>query len=805
MTHTDASAEPATAALSRHVPALDGMRAICVVGVLMYHAQLGGADAGFLGVSQFFTLSGFLVMSILLRSLERNDLHPVTFWSRRYRRLLPASLLTLLGVVVFGFTLATEQQLDDLVTSIPASLLQVANWHFVATDTSYVQLFQTPSPVQHFWSLAVEEQFYLLIPLLLLGIRTITTSTKIIAAVIAGLTVASTAWMWWLFDGGASIDRVYYGTDTRAAEILVGCVLALVLSARRGTLITRQRQILGGVGTAAYALTIVGFFTLSVSDRVLYRGGFFVYAVLTAVAVFSVVEGSGPLSRLLSIRPLAWFGRLTYAIYLFHWPVMLVLTDDRVGIDGWALFAVQVGLTTVLAALSARLLENPIRYGRAEQGDRRFPAGVVLVGVAIIAGSFALRSVDVETDLAGLDDDPSDAPVPIELDKLRILAIADGGGLPRVSDELAPALDGRDTVLVKTLEFGCGDAVAELRCGDWSAWADAIERHQPDIVLLHVTIWPELTEDAEWVAVTLNQGLDLLTVDGATVVWGREYPRFSEAGEDPFLQAMNNVAAVRPDVRLLTAAADGNELLEEIENYARTANDDADRVLIIGDSVSRTIGYGLEQTTANDDTIIVWSAGIEGCGILHEGFITDSSGREHPGSDVCTNIEETWSSQLEAFQPDRVIVSSTVFDFRKRRLDEWEAPLEPGDAAFDDYLIEQYLDLYDLLDALGAEVTWVEPPCALDIFDVLTEPDGGSSVSPERVAYARTTLLPRLVEERPGIRLFDLYAIMCPDDETLTSADGVDALRPDGVHFGVEGSLWLAANHGDELLMATGR
>lgn len=609
MTHTDASAEPATAALSRHVPALDGMRAICVVGVLMYHAQLGGADAGFLGVSQFFTLSGFLVMSILLRSLERDDLNPVTFWSRRYRRLLPASLLTLLGVVVFGFTLATEQQLDDLVTSIPAALLQVANWHFVATDTSYVQLFQAPSPVQHFWSLAVEEQFYLLIPLVLLGIRAITTSTKIIAAVIAGLTVASTAWMWWLFDGGASIDRLYYGTDTRAAEILVGCVLALILSARRGTLCPRQRQVLGG-----------------------------------------------------------------------------------------------------------------------------------------------------------------------------------------------------GTVLLETLDFRCGEATEELRCGAWSAWADAIDLHEPDIVLLHVTIWPALTEDAEWVEFSLNQGLDRLTADGATVVWGRDLlPGFFDGADDPFLQAMNNVAAVRPDVRVLTGAVDGSKLLDEIENYARTANDDADRVLIIGDSVSRTIGYGLEQTTANDNTVIVWSAGIEGCGILHEGFITDSTGRETVSSDVCANIEETWSSQLEAFRPDRVIVSSTVFDFRERRLDEWDAPLEPGDAAFDDYLIAQYLKLYDLLDAAGAEVTWIEPPCALDIFGVLTEPGSGSAVSAERVAYARSTLLPRLVDERPGIRLFDLYAIMCPNDEILTSADGVDDVRPDGVHFGVEGSLWLAVNHGDELLMATDR
>src|SRR5262245_38376813 len=198
----------ASRALDRHHPGLDGIRAMAVAVVLAYHGQMPWVRGAFLGISQFFTLSGFLITSILLRTVrERGGIDLRRFWSRRYRRLMPAAYLTLAGVVVFGATVATEQQLDGLAGGVAAAAGQVANWYFVFTHQSYVALFSAPSPVQHFWSLAIEEQFYLLLPLMLVLIYRYLRSNRMATAILASGAVASTALMIALFRTGASLDR----------------------------------------------------------------------------------------------------------------------------------------------------------------------------------------------------------------------------------------------------------------------------------------------------------------------------------------------------------------------------------------------------------------------------------------------------------------------------------------------------------------------------------------------------------------------------------------------------------------------
>ncbi|MEZ5245184.1 MAG: acyltransferase family protein [Acidimicrobiales bacterium] len=805
-----------SAALSRHVPALDGVRAVGMAAMLMYHGQVGSKGA-FLALSQFFTLSGFLVMSILLRRLEHPDgLRVMGFWGRRYRRLMPASLLTLAGVILFGFTLATEQQVDALRSSIPAALGQVVNWHFVVTDASYVDLFTSPSPIQHFWSLAVEEQFYLLTPLLLLAVIRFTRDPRVLAIGFAVAAFASTAWMYWLFEDGASIDRLYYGTDTRAAEMLLGCLLAIVLQHRRPVLGRGGRYVLGFAGLAAYAASVWAFFSVTLTDGRMYRGGFLTFSLLSCIVVYSLVEDAGPLSRLLGLRPLAALGRITYGVYLFHWPLMLALTEDRTGLDGWWLFALQVSVSLALAALSAKYFEAPIRYGRAPAGNLRFPIAIVGTAVVLAGAGLALHFRNVDTDLGGLGERAGEAPPVIDDGPMVVVVIGDTPGLTYARDTLGPAAAASEDVeIAATVSFGCSSS-SGTACPDTERWADLIETHDPDVVFLDARAWEgtdafasassdDLGVAADWVRAQLAPGFDILTSKGATVVWGQGEASTIEDGiraaRDPFFVAMNDLTSNRSDMRRMGVVQDATKTIADLELYARRDEGTLPRVLVVGDSVSRTIGYGLERWAADRDTAVVWSAGTEGCGVARGGVFVDTSGRETEILAACNAVWDGWTDQIRQFDPDIVIVISNAADFRERRLDGWDGRREPGDPVFDEYLIDEYVQAYDVLSAGGATVTWVIPPCASDVFGVFDEPDGGNATDDDRIRYIGEELIPRVVEERPRLQTFDLFAVMCPDGDPINAAEGTDDLRPDGIHFSSPGSLWLAETVGDDLLV----
>lgn len=803
-------AQSSSSALDRHVPGLDGLRGVDVAVVVLFHGEVAAAG-GFLGVSQFFTLSGFLVMSILLRATAgETGLDLMSFWRRRYRRLMPASLLTLAAVVVFGFTLATEQQVDDLRRAIPAALGQVVNWLFILDDTSYVELFQSPSPIQHFWSLAIEEQFYVVVPLIVLAAMARKPRLGVMTGTFGILTVASTVWMFVLFEQGAAVDRLYYGTDTRAAEMLIGCTLALLLYRHRPDLGDRGKAALGGAAALSTVAITWAFFNASVPDATLYRGGLFAFGVLTCVVIYSLVEGVGPLHHVLSLRPLTALGRISYGVYLFHWPLMLVLTEDRVGLDGWALFAVQATAATALAMISARVLEGPIRYGRAQPGDWRMPVALVAsIGVIAVA-SVALVARDVDTDLAGLGEGPGDAPIAIDDGPLDVLVIADDAGRSLMDD--FETLAGVN--VVEVLAFACGAESAEFACDEWAQWRRAIEAHDPDAVVVHVTDWPredleervgeaDLAMQRAWTGATMKSGIDVLTAQGARVLWARSPMDMAFAlGQDrnPFLLGMLDATAARSIVTRLGTVGDPAGLEEILANTPRSTDGTLPRILVVGDSVSRTTGYGLEQWATSSGMATVWSAGLEGCGVLETGFIIDASGREVSTPEACADLPSVWTEQIDDFRPDLVLVMSNLFDFRERRLEDWEIALEPGDPVFDDALVDAYVDTVDVLTAQGATVVWGESMCAEDIFGVVTEPDGGSAVDIERIVHINESILPRLVDARPAVELLPFAELVCPGGEPITEVDGVGVLRPDGIHFGPDGSRWLADRLGPLLM-----
>lgn len=384
-----------------HLPGLDGLRGVAVVAVVLFHADLGVMVGGFLGVSTFFTLSGFLIGSLLLLETAHSDsLDLRAFWGRRFRRLLPASLVTLLLVAtLFAWFVATPEQVDGLRGGVLSSLAQVANWHFILSGSSYGDLFAAPSPLLHFWSLAIEEQFYLLFPLMMMGLwRAAKGRHMIIGAVLAMLALAS-ALTPVLFT--MSRDRVYFGTDTRAAELLLGALLAVVFTndrlRKRLVAPGPVRAVALGLGATALGLQVYWWWGLEQSTGFLYQGGFALYALLTCAVVLATAVPAGPLRAVLSTGPLVYLGLRSYGIYLLHWPIFLAVRQTWPTLSAELRAVIAITASLLAAELSFRLIERPVRQGRwptVTQFPRVATLGIVIV--AVIAFTIPTDTADPE-------------------------------------------------------------------------------------------------------------------------------------------------------------------------------------------------------------------------------------------------------------------------------------------------------------------------------------------------------------------------------------------------------------------------
>ncbi len=371
-----------------HVPALDGVRGVAVAGVLLFHG--GHLAGGYLGVDLFFVLSGFLITSLLLaESASRGRVALGGFWARRARRLLPALAGMLVGVAVYAAVFAQPSELGELRGAGLATLGYVANWRAVFAPRDYWALFRTPSPLEHTWSLAIEEQFYLVWPLVFVGLvawwkRAVPKAVLVTSLVLAlGSSVLTVA----LFDP-ANVSRVYYGTDTRIAAVLMGAALAAWLAVRGPARGRSTRLALEAAGVAGAIVLAVAWSRLSGRSATLYRGGFAVSGI-AAVAVIAAAAHpeAGLVSRVLGLRPLRLLGLVSYGVYLWHWPVYVVLDKGRSGLGSWALLAVRVAVTLAIAGASFLLLEQPIRRGALSARQWR------VLGPAVAAGLVALTLV----------------------------------------------------------------------------------------------------------------------------------------------------------------------------------------------------------------------------------------------------------------------------------------------------------------------------------------------------------------------------------------------------------------------------
>ncbi len=556
---------------------------------------------------------------------------------------------------------------------------------------------------------------------------------------------------------------------------------------------------------------------MAITDRLLWQGGFLAFALLTVALVLDVLGGGGPVARGFALAPVAAMGRISYGLYLYHWPIFLWLTADRTRLGRWALFGLRLSLTFAVAIASYHLIEMPIRERRWPATPGLLPRILVPTAVLVVIGGVAVSQRAVDTDLAGLGEEIGGAPIAgPPLSPLRVLVVADAEGQP-FAQELAD-YDGRspDLTVAVAPPFRCAGidrAAGERACSNWTAeWPDLVADFEPDVVLFHVTDWPRRevaalagTDDpaamTSFVRETLEAGFDLLVAEGATVVWSQELPSFARVAEirgGPFFRAALGLTSSRPDARRLLAPVDGAaSTVDELRLYAPRQQDDVPRVLVVGDSTARTFGSGFERWAAREGAAVVWSAGIEGCGLIGEGVVHDGSGREVPMSLECQDVANEWRREVDEFDPDLVVVSSLVFDLQGRRIDGWPGFLAPGDAPFDDFLTDTYVDVVDTLSSSGAEVLWFQNPCAEPLFGTLGDP---ASLDTERIRYVNDVILGRVAEARPRLRVFDLFSVLCPDGKFVAGLGGVEAARPDGIHLGPEGSLWLAEHYGAAIL-----
>ncbi|MFB0636200.1 acyltransferase family protein [Bacillus rugosus] len=356
----------------RYIPGLDGLRAFAVLSVIAYHLNFNWANGGFIGVDIFFVLSGYLITSILLPvhgnaiSLDFRD-----FWVRRIRRLLPAAYLMIFSAVIW-VVLFDRELLHTVRGDAISSLFYISNWWFIFHKLSYFDSFGSPSPLKNLWSLAIEEQFYMIWPMFLVAGMYIFKSRARLAAAVSLLALCSAVMMSFLYDPGADPSRVYYGTDTRSFELLIGCALALVWPMKRlssNRLPNKLKHTLRATELTAFCILVLCVYFTDEYEPFLYRGGMLLISMVAAILIACICHPSSFLGNLLSWRPLRWLGTRSYGIYLWHYPVIVLSTPvQEIGNPVFWHIVLKVIATFILAEFSYQCIEKPIRT----QGFRSF-------------------------------------------------------------------------------------------------------------------------------------------------------------------------------------------------------------------------------------------------------------------------------------------------------------------------------------------------------------------------------------------------------------------------------------------------
>ncbi len=554
-------------------PALEGLRGAAVLFVCVYHAHPEWVSGGFLSISTFFALSGFLITRLLVREFDgTGTVNLKKFWTRRLRRLLPASLLALFAIAIGGGTLANPAQHERLAGDGFSALFYFSNWWLIATGAAYDNLMGSPSPVQHFWSLSIEEQFYLFYPLLTLSLlRAAGGSKRALCVFLAVASVASLAWMSWLAPTEASTARLYYATDTRVGELLLGGVLALVMGPQASTLGRKRPALFQALGVIGLAVFVAGNLVGDTDSVALYRFGFQLYAIGSVALLAAAVQETGIARQILSWSVFQWLGRISYGVYLYHWPLFIWIDAD------WLRFP----LTFLAADLSYRFFEEPIRSGRAILHWRRFVLPPVAIVLVIITFGLTRPSRTLSAAAVAAIADISERSSPLKR-KARI-AIIGGSMAQEVGEGLDYWAERTGKAVVENMAVrGCGLARGSfsdnlnrppVNCDDWHEEARArFAAFGPDAVVVFAAPWDlmqrrhaDWSEDKAigdpvfdaWLMAEFTAAIETILQSGAHVAWLTTPCYVDPAGKttgawDPQrLRRMNDV--------LVPALAEGRE------------------------------------------------------------------------------------------------------------------------------------------------------------------------------------------------------------------------------------------------------
>ncbi|HEU5301568.1 MAG TPA: acyltransferase family protein [Acidimicrobiia bacterium] len=530
----------------RYEPGLDGLRAVAVLAVLGYHGGVGWLRGGYLGVDIFFVLSGYLITTLLLVEFGRTGtIALAAFWVRRARRLLPALGLVFVGIALYAAFVVEPEQLGRVRGDAFATVGYVANWRFVFSGQGYFDQFGVPSPFRHMWSLAIEEQFYLVWPFLIALVlrwrpRLVSLQRGFVVAALASAVLMAV-----LFRSGSDPSRVYYGTDTRAQALLVGAALAAwLLRARTNRAPIRPAR---WVRAGLAGLVVIVTMLVAVRDSAswMYRGGYLVAAVATAAVIGAAVQSRRNLVRgILSPGPLRAVGRISYGLYLWHWPIYLTVTNDRTGLSGTPLLLARLALTFAVATASYHFLEMPIRRGTLLPTGRRAAVAVPTMGLVLVlvfllvpavrGTAPASVAVQATTPTTSLNAGPLPSPVLLVGDSV---AKTMGDGFDRGATAAGIQFFNRAQLacgLAQRARLLRGDlwADTEVSCDDWpTQWEGYVAETAPavSIVLFDVFVVSDLEIEGEPLAFgspasdrylldQLGRGIDILRSGGGNVV-----------------------------------------------------------------------------------------------------------------------------------------------------------------------------------------------------------------------------------------------------------------------------------------------
>ena len=352
---------------SRYITGFDGIRTLAVVAVILYHILPGNMKGGFLGVPIFFVLSGYLITDLLLQEWEQSDSISIKdFYSRRIHRLYPGLVTMVLGTTAY-ITLFQRSLLKGIKTTILANLTYVYNWVEIAHHQSYFNNFGAQSPWTHLWSLSIEGQFYLIWPVVLVLFLRLLHNKKNYLKIglgVFGVAILSAVLMGTLYHPGNDPSRVYYGTDTRMFSILMGVGLACIWPSTRlkKDLDKSHRVTLDVLGVIALIAVIVMFFMMNGEGTFVYRGGMFLFSIVSMILVGIVAHPGADLNRVLTNKVFTWLGKRSYGIYIYQYPVM-VFYEAKVKVGSHPLLnaLIEIAIILVISDLSYRLIEVPLR------------------------------------------------------------------------------------------------------------------------------------------------------------------------------------------------------------------------------------------------------------------------------------------------------------------------------------------------------------------------------------------------------------------------------------------------------------